>query len=396
MPKTPSMLPADCEAQLGPRGHLTVTNANRPMVRKWCVAMGLPGDFVAGLTYTELALAYNRIDGSGLASVRQKLESFRRENPTSLEDSDDPTPVAPVTNSDGDSADIVAAIRAIAETVTPKTPSIDADAVRAILHAEFPKLIPVTRLEIVTNGVTRDLGTAPRHPKFVRLVSALSQGLNVMLVGPAGSGKTVACEQAATALERMFRIEGAVSGEHKLMGYCDGYGKYHATPFRDAFEHGHLFVKDEIDADDPAALLALNSAIDNGFAAFPDCVAPVMRGTGFQCVACANTFGAGADRQYVGRNQLDAATLNRFVVIEWGYDEKLESAIVSNAQWVARVQAIRAAVVAEKARIVVSMRASIFGAKLLAAGWPQNEVEESVIWKGTDSELQRRILARVC
>ena len=41
-------------------------------------------------------------------------------------------------------------------------------------------------------------------------------------------------------------------------------------------------------------------------------------------MATANTFGTGADPIYAGRNQLDGATLDRFVVIEMTYDAALE------------------------------------------------------------------------
>jgi hypothetical protein len=41
--------------------------------------------------------------------------------------------------------------------------------------------------------------------------------------------------------------------------------------------------------------------------------------------AAANTYGTGADALYVGRNQLDAATLDRFYVVEMDYDRKLEA-----------------------------------------------------------------------
>jgi cobaltochelatase CobS len=42
----------------------------------------------------------------------------------------------------------------------------------------------------------------------------------------------------------------------------------------------------------------------------------------------ANTFGTGADRQYVGRNQLDESTLDRFRIgqIERDYDSEIVSA----------------------------------------------------------------------
>jgi len=44
----------------------------------------------------------------------------------------------------------------------------------------------------------------------------------------------------------------------------------------------------------------------------------------FICMSAANTWGNGADRQYVGRNQQDTAFVERFVQIDMDYDEHLE------------------------------------------------------------------------
>ena len=80
----------------------------------------------------------------------------------------------------------------------------------------------------------------------------------------------------------------------------------------------------------------LNSALANGSCAFADGM--VKRHEDFILIATANTFGNGANAQYVGRNQLDSATLDRFVTIEWGYDEELEMAIASDKEWCETVQ----------------------------------------------------------
>ncbi len=114
----------------------------------------------------------------------------------------------------------------------------------------------------------------------------------------------------------------------------------------------------------------------------------------FRLIIAANTYGNGADRLYVGANQLDASTLDRFVFLDFKYDEKLEAKIAGNLQWVRRVQSLRRAAGLEKARMVISPRASIHGSKLLAAGWQQSIVEARTIWKDTDPELRKRIEKR--
>jgi len=259
-------------------------------------------------------------------------------------------------------------------------------------------------------------GEGLMHYKFPLLMAALAARVNIMLVGPAGSGKTTAASKAAEALGLPFYGTGAISNEFKLTGFIDAQGRIVSTAFRKAFEHGGVFLFDEMDASLPAALLAFNAALANDWMDFPD--GCIKRHPDFVVVAGANTFGSGADRQYVGRNQLDAASLDRYAVIDWGYDEALEAALIGapaprNApvplsiapisadeaqskagQFLERVRKVRGAVTELKVRHVVSPRATINGSKLLAAGWSWSQVEEAVIWKGLDAETKTKVNAK--
>jgi len=252
----------------------------------------------------------------------------------------------------------------------------------------------LNKIELTTEGVTRDLADVPRHFLFPEVLAAVNANIPTALVGPAGAGKSTMIEQIADALELKYFLQNAVTGTHEVAGYLDANGKYNTTTFRTAFEHGGVFFIDEVDTSDPGALKWLNTALANGHAMFPDKPDPVNRHPKFRAVIGANTFGSGADRIYVGANQLDASTLDRFVFFNFEYDEKLETALAGNIDWAKRVQELRAAALIEKARIVISPRASIHGAKLLGIGWKQEIVEERVIWKGIDPELKKRILDR--
>lgn len=231
------------------------------------------------------------------------------------------------------------------------------------------------------------------HNMLEPVLTAVMAGASPMLVGPAGSGKTTLAEQIAGVLKRPFFMEARVTSEFKLIGFIDAHGKVVRTQFREAYEKGGVFLFDEVDASDADAMTAFNAALANGRCAFPDKL--VNRHADFVAIAAGNTFGRGADRQYVGRNQLDAATLDRFAVFEVDYDNALEQSIAGNAEWVRRVQAIRAAVEAEKVRHIVSPRASISGARLLAAGMDQKLIEEAVVWKGLDQSNRSRVEARL-
>lgn len=227
------------------------------------------------------------------------------------------------------------------------------------------------------------------HKQFPLLLKILATKLNVYIVGPAGSGKTTAAVNCAKALNVPFHFTGAVASEFKLTGFIDAQGRIVSTEFRKAYENGGLFLFDEIDASYPQAVLAFNAALANDYMDFPD--KRVERHKDFYCIAAANTYGQGADRQYIGRNQLDAASLDRFVFLDWGYDENLERELTGNEEWTDLVQKIRAFIDISKIRHVVSPRASIFGAKLLASGIEQDVVLNTVIWKGLDKATVDKI-----
>lgn len=249
----------------------------------------------------------------------------------------------------------------------------------------------VHTVELKRGNVSEPLPNVPRHYLFAEILEAVNLNIPGALIGPAGSGKSTCCEQVASALKLKFYLLNGVTGTHELTGYMDAHGKYQPTSFRQAFEHGGLILLDEVDASEAAALKWINTALANGYAAFPDKTEPVTRHADFRILIAANTWGTGSDRMYVGANQLDASTLDRFVFFDFRYDEKMESLLSGNPDWVKRVQKLRSAAAKERARIVISPRASINGAKLLKLGWDPKKVEERVIWKGIDPDLRERI-----
>ena len=258
-------------------------------------------------------------------------------------------------------------------------------------HAARP-----TSIEIKANGETRKVEGA-HHKLTPLLIKVLSTRINgkrpsAWLAGPAGSGKTTAAEQVAKALDLPFYSTGAIQTEYKLTGFVNAEGEIVRTPFRDAFEHGGVFLWDEIDGSNLNALVAFNQALANGHCAFPDKM--VEKHKDFVAIAAANTFGSGATVQYVGRNRIDAATLDRFVFIEWNYDESLERQIAGNDDWVDIVQAFRRAVDQLNIRHIVSPRASIDGAGLIAAGLSIKETRELVVRKGLDNDQWNKLVSK--
>jgi cobaltochelatase CobS len=294
-----------------------------------------------------------------------------------------PEPAAPREPTEQELANAVSELlTGVSTTMLEKVPEM----VRATL-AEMTRTVEIKLPKVPAVKVENS------HKILPDVVMAVVAGTHPFLVGPAGSGKTTLAMQVADTLKRKFYADNRITSEFKLLGYMDATGKYVRTQFREAYEKGGVFLLDEVDASDPDVLTTFNSALANGMCPFPDKL--IQAHKDFVALAAGNTYGRGADREYVGRTQLDAATLDRFVVIEVDYDEVAELAWATNDDWTLYVQQVRKAIREEKIRHIVSPRASIYGARLLAAGMERDLVIERTIWKGLDEAQRNRINARV-
>jgi hypothetical protein len=280
--------------------------------------------------------------------------------------------------------------------------SVNADEVKAIVKAELAtaltSLIPTVRIELKkTDGTVTEL-EGHKHPEFPALLRAATARdangfvVNCWLAGPAGSGKTYAASQVAKALGLAFHYNGAISMAHELLGFTDANGIYHRTPFRDAYENGGVYLFDEVDGSDNAALLALNAALANGTASFPD--GQVTRHKDCIIFAAANTWGLGGTSDYVGRAKIDAAFLSRFPArFNWQYDEALERSICGNDNFARRVQRARKAAKDAGLKVLITPRDSIAGAALIAAGFSETEAAERTYLASLSPEQKRMLNA---
>lgn len=237
------------------------------------------------------------------------------------------------------------------------------------------------------------------HKVLPTVIGVLASGDHAWLVGPAGTGKSTIGHDAARALTLQF---GAISLSpntpvSEIVGYRDANGNYQGTVFRTLYEQGGLFLVDEADNGHPSTLAKVNMALSNGMMAFPDGM--VTRHPDFKCVVAANTYGQGPDRQYVGRMQLDAATLDRFATVYVGVDEDLEHTVAhanhpTNPSQVdtllTMVRRLRKRADDLNLPLMFSPRASIFGAKLLAQGFSMEDVIAMRVRKGiSDTDWQK-------
>lgn len=281
--------------------------------------------------------------------------------------------------------------------IDSKLATLDLSVSDQALELEIKKALKnhTKSIKFTKPGSDKEIKIDNPHKSFEEMMLWINQGENVMLTGPAGSGKTTAGSLAAKALGLPF---GSLSlsndtRAYALFGFTNGQN-YTSTEFRKLYENGGVFILDEVDNGQANILSKLNSALENGKYSFDD--KTVERHPDFVCISTANTWGHGSDREYVGRNTLDAAFLDRFIKIDWGYDENLELRIAPNEEFTRKIQAIRKSAKKLKYKIIVSPRASIRGGKMKESGkMSESKILDAVLWRGVSKDVKNKILANV-
>lgn len=357
-----------------------MNNLLKSAARKHALARGIATSKWTDEDFLDYTVEHGITERDNLKNVAEKLESTET---VKVAHTQEETAQA---ISEGQQASVDAAIRALIASTQTKS-ALDEERVVELVreHSRAPRTV---NLELTkTDG--KKVTVEGCHKELPTVLAMINAKVDVCVVGPAGSGKSTMFEQIAESLELDYYFQGAVQQEHKILGYQDANGTYHRTQFRDAYENGGLFVFEEFDGSSARALLAINNAVAGQWADFPD--GKIARHSDFICVMAGNTYGTGASRQYVGRQQLDAATLDRFAFHEVGYDEAMERkaalAFFEGADtWVTEVQSFRKKVEAAGVRHVVSPRASIMGAKMLKAGVSHEVAVSSLLHKGLSAD----------
>lgn len=258
----------------------------------------------------------------------------------------------------------------------PVQSPVTADDFRAMVRAEVAKMSHDRTFTVVHADSKVPVTIKRCHSMLREVLRTVNAGFkNLLLVGPAGTGKTTLAMQAGESLKRPFGILSFTSGitEGMIIGRLSSTGKYLPSQMAEMFEKPGVFLLDEMDRADANVILILNAALEQGLLALPD-GRILKRHENFVIIAGANTWGTGADWQYVGANQLDASTLSRFAgaILEIGYDEALERSLVSEEWYVAFV-AVRVSCMKNIVRRVMGTREMLAGYKLLKGGFTAAE-----------------------
>ena len=179
---------------------------------------------------------------------------------------------------------------------------------------------------------TPDVSDKIRHKALDYVRMNAEARIPILLVGPAGCGKTYMAEQLASEMDLKFRSISVTSGMSIswLAGRVNINDKFIETGLIECFTTGGVFLLDEIDAGESNTLLFINQAIANGVIEIPSTGKRYERHADFICIGAANTYGTGRNREYGGRNALDGATLDRFKAgrVPMTYDEDMERMLV--------------------------------------------------------------------
>lgn len=241
-------------------------------------------------------------------------------------------------------------------------------------------------------------GVLPKE--FQLVVQLCSQRIPTMLVGPAGCGKTYIAGKVAEALELDFYDQSCSEGvsESIFTGWllpvsAGGAFTYVPSPYITCYENGGCFLLDEMDGADPNLLTFLNKSIANDFFYLPQRHKNplVKKHKDFVLIAAANTFGHGANAQYVGRNALDAATLDRFRagMIHMDYSAEVEGALV-DTEVLAWGRRVRECIYRHQLRRIMSTRVMLDLTKMAeACDWKRDQWERAYFADWSREELEK-------
>ena len=224
-----------------------------------------------------------------------------------------------------------------------KAPAIDLDAIQKMIDDKVAdaisknKVEKIIKIEKLDGSVVKVDGATHDCLEDVILLAKARE--NILLVGPAGSGKTTLAGQVATALDLPFAhisLSGGVS-ETNLTGTllpieAGGKFAYVSVAFVDCYENGGVFLLDDLGGASADTMLCINSALANGAMRIEHRIdnPEVKRHADFVCIGATNVTHASAS--YTGQEAIDLSVLDRFVTgtVTMDYSEMLEEKLIDD------------------------------------------------------------------
>lgn len=235
------------------------------------------------------------------------------------------------------------------------------------------------------------------HEATQGVIEDMEDGLLVYLTGAPGVGKsrmaaTIAKSFGFTEENTHYFSVSNMDQKNSLLGYNSPLdGTFQPGPLYWAMK-GHFVFLDEMDAANGAAWTATNAVTDAPFVTFPN-GETIQRPERLFILGAGNTTGKGGDMLFL-RNQMDAASRNRWVFHHIDYDRNIERSIVDSilgqraTAWLDHCWLIRDALASE--RVIFSTRNIVAGAKMLRRGRDITTITERALLPGESADIVRK------
>lgn len=227
-----------------------------------------------------------------------------------------------------------------------------------------------------------------------KLKKLIEAGMNnIWMVGPAGCGKSTIARNIAKELDIPYLCIscGIGTSATEFTGYK--YPTREATKFAEFYAKKSLILIDEMTALDPSVAQVINAALAND--EIETTTGTVLRHSECIIVATSNTFGNGADRQYVANNQLDVSTIDRFTgaIIEVDYSKKYESQFDQEVR--DYIHLLRACIKVNSLRRIASTRMIQAAEKMKKIGMSDWRDLLIINWSDTEKKIVEQYVKQV-